>query len=59
MFELTEFQLELQEKARELAKSEFEPRAANTDISEAYPWDNVRILKAAEFDYSLLQTCVQ
>ena len=49
MFTLTDKQLKLKEKARKLAESEFEPRAASIDITEAYPWDNVRTLKENGF----------
>jgi len=42
-------QLELQARARTLAKEFVAPRAASTDVSEQYPWDNVRALKAAGF----------
>ena len=49
MFQLTEQQNEIKDRAREIAKKEFEPRAASIDISEAYPWDNVRALKEAGF----------
>ena len=49
MFTLTDKQLILKEKARKLAASEFEPRAASIDITEAYPWDNVRTLKENGF----------
>lgn len=49
MFQLTQKQKELQIEARNLARSQIEPRAASVDISEAYPWDNVRALKEAGF----------
>ena len=49
MFELTPQQNEIQQNARKIATSEIEPRAAAVDISEAYPWDNVRTLKEAGF----------
>jgi len=46
---LSEQQLELQARARELATSVIAPNAAAVDRSEAYPWDNVRALKEAGF----------
>ncbi len=49
MFQLTQKQKDLQIEARNIARSQIEPRAANVDISEAYPWDNVRALKEAGF----------
>jgi len=42
-------QLALQCKARELAESEFRPRAQDIDASEQYPWDNVSRLAEAGF----------
>ena len=42
-------QLELQARARTLAQEFVAPRAASTDVSEQYPWDNVRALAAAGF----------
>ena len=49
MFQLTQKQKDLQTEARNIARSQIEPRAASVDISEAYPWDNVRALKEAGF----------
>ena len=46
---LTPKQLELQSAARELAESEFRPRAADVDRTEAYPWDGVAKLASAGF----------
>jgi alkylation response protein AidB-like acyl-CoA dehydrogenase len=48
-FNLSEEQQRLQARARELAEGEIAPRAAETDRSEAYPWDNVARLKEAGF----------
>ncbi len=42
-------QLELQASARELAVAEFQPRAAEVDRAEEYPWDSVAKLAAAGF----------
>lgn len=47
MFELTREQSRLQSMARDLARSEFSRRAAETDRSEQYPWDNVKTLTEA------------
>jgi len=49
MHPLTDEQLKLQRRARELAQSEFYPTAAETDASEAYPWKNVQRLREAGF----------
>jgi alkylation response protein AidB-like acyl-CoA dehydrogenase len=49
MHPLTDEQLALQLRARELAQSEFRPTAAETDASEAYPWNNVQRLREAGF----------
>ena len=49
MFELTNAQQELKERARALAESQFAARAAEIDRSEAYPWDNVAALTEAGF----------
>ncbi|MCB1744570.1 MAG: acyl-CoA dehydrogenase family protein, partial [Gammaproteobacteria bacterium] len=49
MFELGNFQNHIREAARELARSEIRERAAEVDVSEAYPWDNVEKLKDAGF----------
>ncbi len=45
MFQLTESQLQLQATARKLAENEFAGRAAEIDRSEAYPFENVRMLR--------------
>lgn len=49
MNKLTSEQMALQSKAAELAESSFAPTAAATDLSEAYPWDKVQILRDAGF----------
>ena len=49
MFELTAAQKALQARARALAQGAIAPRAAEIDRSEAYPWENVRLLKEAGF----------
>ncbi len=49
MTTLSESQLELQMVARNLAKAEIAPAAAEVDRSEAYPWDNIRKLTEAGF----------
>ena len=41
--------MDLQARARELAQGEIAARAAEVDRSEAYPWDNVALLKDAGF----------
>lgn len=47
MTHLSKEQLALQAKARELAQGEFAPTAADTDQTEAYPWNNVAKLRDA------------
>ncbi|HEY9274180.1 3-sulfinopropanoyl-CoA desulfinase [Achromobacter sp.] len=49
MTELSQDQLALQQRARELAQTVFKPTAAATDQSEQYPWDNVRLLRESGF----------
>lgn len=49
MVMLTADQVRIQETARALARQEIERKAAETDRSEAYPWDNVGALKDAGF----------
>ena len=46
-FELTKEQEDLQARARELARSDIAARAAETDRTEQYPWDNVKALNDA------------
>jgi alkylation response protein AidB-like acyl-CoA dehydrogenase len=48
-FQLTADQKKLQARARELARSSIEGRAAEIDRSEQYPWQNVEELKTAGF----------
>ena len=48
-FSLSREQKALQARARELAQGEIAARAAEVDRSEAYPWDNVALLKDAGF----------
>jgi alkylation response protein AidB-like acyl-CoA dehydrogenase len=48
-FELTAAQHALKEKAQGVAAASIAARAAETDRSEQYPWDNVAALKAAGF----------
>ena len=48
-FELSETQQLLRDKARTLAVSTIAPRAADVDVSEQYPWDNVSALTGAGF----------
>lgn len=42
-------QLDLQKRARTLARQTIAPRAAEVDRSEQYPWDNVKALTEAGF----------
>ncbi len=49
MLTLSPAQIELKEKARDLARRVIQPRAAEVDRSEAYPWDNVKALTEAGF----------
>ena len=48
-FELTADQLDLQDRARELARGVFAARAPEIDKSEQYPWDNAKDLNEAGF----------
>ena len=48
-FNLGPEQLDLQARARELAQGQIAVHAAEVDRSEAYPWDNVALLKDAGF----------
>jgi len=43
-FQITEEQKILKETIRKIAKKEFEPKAAEVDEKEEFPWDNKRIL---------------
>ncbi len=49
MTQLTSEQLAIQSAARQLAQKEFAPTAAQTDLTEAYPWDNIKKLRDAGF----------
>ena len=49
MFELSATQKQLQATAREFAKKEIAPRAAEIDRSEQYPWENVELTYEAGF----------
>ncbi|KZD12167.1 3-sulfinopropanoyl-CoA desulfinase [Oceanibaculum pacificum] len=49
MTRLTDAQLSLQARARELAQSVIAPRAAEVDRSEQYPWHNVEAMVEAGF----------
>jgi len=49
MFQLTESQLELKDKAARLAGEHIASRAAEVDRTEKYPWDNVDALTGAGF----------
>ena len=49
MFELSATQKQLQATAREFAKKEIAPRAAEIDRSEQYPWENVNLLMKQGF----------
>src|ERR1700744_4007674 len=42
-------QLDLQKRARRLARETIAPRAAEVDRSEQYPWDNVKAITEAGF----------
>ena len=48
-FELTPDQQDLQQRARDLARTVFAARAPEIDKSEQYPWDNVKALNEAGF----------
>ena len=49
MFELSATQKQLQATAREFAKKEIAPRAAEIDRTEQYPWENVELLTKQGF----------
>ncbi|MEM1360673.1 MAG: 3-sulfinopropanoyl-CoA desulfinase [Pseudomonadota bacterium] len=49
MTKLRPEQTELQSKARQLARDRFQPRAAEIDRTEDYPWDSVEQLRDAGF----------
>jgi len=46
-FQLSDEQVQLKQTVRRLAEREFLPRAAHWDEEEAFPWDNVPILREA------------
>jgi len=48
-FDLSDAQLGLRARARELAEARIAPRAAEIDESREYPWDNVAALTEAGF----------
>lgn len=48
-FHLSEKQLAIQAKARDIARTVIQPRAAEVDQTEQYPWDNVAVLTDAGF----------
>ncbi|MCP3853909.1 MAG: acyl-CoA dehydrogenase [Actinomycetia bacterium] len=48
-WQLTDDQLDIQARARELATEVIGPRAADVDMAEEYPWDNVDALRDAGF----------
>ena len=48
-WQLTDDQIDLQKRARELARTVIAPRAAEVDRNEQYPWDNVAALRDAGF----------
>ena len=48
-FELTPDQQDLQQRARDLARTVFAARAPEIDRSEKYPWDNAKALNEAGF----------
>jgi alkylation response protein AidB-like acyl-CoA dehydrogenase len=49
MSELSAQQRKLRDHAREVARADIAPRAAEVDRSEEYPWDNVRTLTDSGF----------
>ncbi len=49
MFVLTNTQKQIQGTAAKLARAAIEPRAADIDKTEEYPWDNVKALTEAGF----------
>ena len=58
MFDITPAQKALQARARELAQGTFAATAANTDLTEQYPWDNIAQLRDAGFMGMTLPTRV-
>ena len=49
MYTLSTEQQQIQESARRLAQEVIAPRAAQHDIDQQYPWDNVKDLTDAGF----------
>ena len=49
MFDLTDDQKDLRDRARRLAEGEIAARAADVDRTEEYPWENVKLLTEAGF----------
>jgi len=49
MFELTDTQKQIRDSAAKLAKTVIQPRAADIDKTEEYPWHNVKALTEAGF----------
>lgn len=49
MFDLTDDQKDLRDRARRLAEGEIAARAAEVDRTEEYPWENVKLLTEAGF----------
>ena len=47
MFELSDTQKQIQDTAAKLARTVMQPRAADIDKTEEYPWDNVKALTDA------------
>ena len=48
-FDLTDSQLEIRQKAREIAANQIAPKAAHWDETEEYPWENAQVLAEAGF----------
>ena len=49
MFEISQNQRDIQNAAKRLARDKIQLRAAEVDLTEEYPWDNVALLKRAGF----------
>ena len=49
MFEISQNQRDIQNAAKRLARDEIQLRAADVDLTEEYPWNNVALLKEAGF----------
>jgi len=48
-FRLSDEQVSLQARARDIAQTVIAPRAAEIDRTQEYPWDNVEVLREAGF----------